>query len=38
MQNVITLTNRQTLNILGVSKVNGVSPTEVMLEIEGDRL
>ena len=38
MQNVITLTNRQTLNISGVSKVNGVSPTEVMLEIEGDRL
>ena len=38
MQNVITLTNRQTLNILGVSKVSGVSPSEVMLEMEGDRL
>ncbi len=38
MQNVITLTNRQTLNILGVTKVSGVSPSEVMLEIEGDRL
>ncbi len=38
MQNVITLTNRQTLNILGVTKVSGVSPNEVMLEIEGDRL
>ena len=38
MQNVITLTNRQTVNILGVTKVSGVSPSEVMLEIEGDRL
>ena len=38
MQNVITLTNRQTLNILGVTKVSGVSPNEVMLEIESDRL
>lgn len=38
LQNVITLTNRQTLNILGVTKVSGVSPSEVMLEIEGDRL
>lgn len=38
MQNVITLTNRQTLNILGVTKVSGVSPNEVMLEIDGDRL
>lgn len=38
MQNVITLTNRQTLNILGVTKVSGVSPSEVLLEIEGDRL
>ncbi|HIV01263.1 MAG TPA: YabP/YqfC family sporulation protein [Candidatus Caccopulliclostridium gallistercoris] len=38
MQNVITLTNRQTLNILGVTKVSGVSPSEVMLEMEGDRL
>ena len=38
MQNVITLTNRQTLNILGVTKVSDVSPSEVMLEIEGDRL
>lgn len=38
LQNVITLTNRQTLNILGVTKVSGVSPSEVMLEMEGDRL
>lgn len=38
MQNVITLTNRQTLNILGVTKVSGVSPSEVLLEMEGDRL
>ncbi len=38
MQNTITLTNRQTLNILGVTKVNGVSPSEVVLEIEGDKL
>lgn len=38
MQNVITLTNRQTLNILGVTKVSGVSPNEVILEIDGDRL
>ena len=38
MQNVITLTNRKVLNILGVNKVSSVSPSQVVLEIEGDIL
>ena len=38
MQNIITLNNRENLNILGVTKVYGVSQTEVLVEIEGEKL
>ena len=38
MQNVITLTNRTNLNILGVNKVSGVSPTEILLELDGENM
>ncbi len=38
MQSVITLTNRENLNILGVTKVYGVSQAEVLVEVEGEKL
>jgi len=38
MQNIITLTNRNILNIQGVTKVNEVSPKEILLELDGEGL
>lgn len=38
MQSSITLTDKSALNILGVTKVSSVSPSEISLELNGEGL
>lgn len=38
MQSSITLTDKSSLNILGVTKVSSVSPSEISLELNGEGL